>query len=254
MGCCIIRQLSENSCEILLRKAELRLGLMKIKSKDMDRVLYRNSTRLKMNQTQFKVACRNLGLNTNDEAIIYFFDMFYTIETASYSVRLLSLLGILYGNSLKSEKILLLFQNYDEDSSKSLGPTEITHMIEDISKIYFEFMCSFAFYLYPDADIESLIKHKEKLRCIRTALIQHLSRIIMEDHPNDVSFEEFSEILEIREISYLLSGTELRQYSVVLMESIIEIAEKVNKFDEIKDSIDEPTARRLGINIKNQMN
>lgn len=248
MGCCGTRTLDEDSCEKLLQLAENSIGLATTGSKEIDRVFHRHSSYLKMSKVQFAIACRDLKINIENPDVNDFFLMFYKNDLFFYCVRKLSLVGILFGKATVTEKVILLFQNYDGDASKTLEKSEVKLMLQDIFEISFSSLAIFASKLNGGANYAYIDKYKMRLNSMKSTLMKYFMIMIFEDNAEAITFEKFGQLFTNSDLTNLLSSHELRTFSKELMKSIVKIAEAVGNIDEILKNIDDETAKRLGLN------
>ena len=247
-------RLKPSNCEKFVENSERFLRLHEIKSKDIDRVSHRYSCNLRMTQVQFSLACRELKINRNDEKINSFFLMFHNHTEDTYCVKKLALLGILLGNGIFSEKLMLLFQNYDTDSSRSLGKEEVKLMLKDITTICFHFIPSFARSLYRGDNVEYLDEYKKELMCMKVSLVHYFMSIFFESGNEQLGYEGFCTIFNSGNVSVLLDPTSLRVYCKEMLRVVQKTAEIVQEYIKDPGKLNTEMSRRLGISIPNIKN
>ncbi|OMJ65073.1 hypothetical protein SteCoe_39445 [Stentor coeruleus] len=220
MGCSESIKVNKTYCEILIAKEVSYLKFEGIKAIDFDRLTHRNSYNLLMSNTQFLFVCKQFSISINDPNVNSFFMNFYSKSNFYYSVRELSALGILLGSGRIKEKINLLFENYDLDSSKSLTKKEILVMLEDICKISFQYLPNFAIKSINSSESEHIVFYQSELKSIKFSLIHYYHDLLFEDLSDEITKDQFCKKFESKEILYLLSPESLRIYSKEILLNI----------------------------------
>lgn len=213
MGCGGSKKVHRAYCESLIAREVSYLKLERIKAIDFDRLTHRNSFNLLMSENQFQLVCKQFFINIKDPNISSFFMNFFSKSNFYYSVRELSTLGILLGSGDLKEKVNLLFENYDLDSSQTLTKKEILVMLEDVCKISLQYLPSFAAKCLDSSESEHIALYQSELKSIKFSLIHHYHDLLFEDLSEEINKDQFRKKFENKEILYLLSPESLRTYS-----------------------------------------
>ena len=162
--------------------------------------MHRYSKSMQMSKAQLALACKDLHIDKNDQTIYSFFLMFYNEEEDYYCTRRLSLLGILLGNSKLEEKVHLLFQNYDVDSSRTLGEDEIQLMLKDILTISFQNLPNFARHHISAEKCVQIDDYKKDLITMKGSFVKYYLGHFFEDTHDDMSYTKFCELFNKQDI------------------------------------------------------
>ena len=213
MGCCRTRNLSKDSgIESLISLSEAKLDFQNYSSVYLDRLIYRNSTHMKMSEQQFSRFFESLKKIESKDQVKDFFRLFYNIKEKTYKTRLISTFGILMGQGSFDEKVSLIFDNYDDEYTRILSKEKIQKMIHDI--FYISCFCLPAF-----AARKSLInikfeieQYKQKLGIMKNGICNYLVNLIFEDlGHNQVSICEFRSLMEKKDIRGILDAQGFRK-------------------------------------------
>ncbi|OMJ77818.1 hypothetical protein SteCoe_22523 [Stentor coeruleus] len=245
MGCGGSIKVSKAHCENLIAKEISLLKFERIKAIDFDRLTHRNSYNLLMSENQFLLVCKHFSININDPNINSFFMNFYSKSNFYYSVRELSALGILLGSGSLKEKTNLLFENYDLDSSQTLTKTEILVMLEDVCKISFQHLPTFAIKSINSSESEHIVNYQSELKSIKFSLIHHYHDLLFEDLSDEITKDQFRKKFEIKEILYLLSPESLRIYSKQILLNIQNAVKAVKTYIENPEALNSSTMSKL---------
>src|SRR5574343_2107114 len=130
MGCCNTRDFKRD-CDIesVISESEACLDLHNYSSEYLDRVIHRNSTQMKMSEQQFSRFFESLKKVESRNEVKDFFRLFYDSKEQNYETRLISTFGILMGQGSYQDKANLIFDNYDDESSRTLTKTQVRNMI-----------------------------------------------------------------------------------------------------------------------------
>lgn len=234
MGCCISRTPGNSDCENLLQNAEASLKIHFLKSKDIDRVVHRYSSNFHTSDSQFEIAFKDLKFEMENPNIVDFFKMFYLREHYAYCVRKITCLGVLLGSGEFIEKVHLLFQNYDVDSSNSLGKEEVKLMISDIISIVFQYLLTYAMCMFDSAQSNDLEEYKKSLINIKGTISNYFLNLIFEGQDQEISLENFVRQFTQTECKFLITTSQLRIYSIEIQKVVSKTAVVV------QDCIDHP--------------
>lgn len=205
MGCAHRRNLSQSLEKNYFFEFEVSLGLSLHTSMYLDRTFYRFSENGFLSRSQFNSCCAYLSIDRYTHQI--FFENF--IINCKYSAKLLSCLGILLGSGKSSEKILILFQNYDNDCSNTLDSNEIIHMINDIATVACVFIPNYVCKMNVSNDF--LERYFKKLCLCSKGFASKAAELILDDL-DQITFQWFKERFRvIQGLKSLLSSKKLRK-------------------------------------------
>lgn len=205
MGCAHSRDSSLSIEENYFNSFEESIGLSQHTSTYLDRTFYRFSEDGLLTPSQFKSCCKYLSINRAQHQ--KFFNSFKIGDT--YSAQKLSCLGILLGSGKKTDKILILFQNYDSDCSNTLDSEEIIEMIESLIFVGSTLISEYVSSLHPDD--EYLKKYSIKLKLSSRGYSIEISKIIL-DGLKEISFQMFlKRFREVKCLKKILKGDSLRK-------------------------------------------
>ena len=227
MGCCGSRKLSTAKVESLLINVEKSLTLALYTCKEIDRIMHRHSFNLKISQTQFSVICKDLKIEQKSDTY-NLLQLFYKPSEFHYSAIELSSLGILLGIGSKEEKIELLFQNYDEDTSNELETEEIINMLNHLMTISFGYLLTHASRVLKDYEIE-IIEFKQSLLRVKTTMISFFQGEILGEDIKTMNSTQFTAVFEKPELLCLLNPHELRKNTRQVTEMISATANMVEQ-------------------------
>ncbi|OMJ69605.1 hypothetical protein SteCoe_32623 [Stentor coeruleus] len=219
MGCAACKGADLNALESgVFADFEKNLGFDRLKSIEIDRILHRYCTFLKMSKTQIAIAFRemNVSLENYSDFIEWFYD------GDSYLVKRLNCLGIYLGQGDANEKIKLLFQNFDEDASGTLSITEIEAMVSEL--IFVSCLAIPSYTLSLHRNNSNLRSYASKLTMLKPGMIRHFTNLIM-DESLEISQSQFSDCFKNKKILNLLSTSRLRMYGASLYEDVIKPAD-----------------------------
>ena len=221
MGCsCTNRESSHGIESKYLTPLEKDLKFHLRESKEIDRVFHRNHTYNKMNNVQLQTACRALGIDL--ERFQSFFDRFSANDY--YDMKKLNCLGILLGKGTITEKVKLVFENSDLDTSKTLSREEIEHMIESLISVSCIIIPSYAMSI--NGNSQELEKYVQHMFLIIRGTQRFFTSLILEKRC-DINLEEFQECFTYDVVQKLLSSRTLREYAVELYANVVKPAELV---------------------------
>ena len=221
MGCtCTTREGYRSIESNFLTPLEKDLRLHMRFSKDIDRILHRNSTNYKMTKAQLQTACKYLGVDF--ERFQGFFDRFST--GSYYLMKKLNSLGILLGKGTIEDKIVLLFQNYDIDTSGTLSREEIEMMIESLLSVSCIIIPSYALVL--NRSNKYLEDYVQRMQPLMRATQRHFIKLILEEKTT-INAEEFQMCFQCNLNENLLSSKKLREYTLDLYATVQKPAELI---------------------------
>lgn len=235
MGCTACKGADLNTLESgVFADFEKNIGFDRLKAIEIDRILHRYSTFLKMSKTQMARAFSemNLSLENHSDFIEWFYD------GDSYMVKRLNCLGIFLGQGDVAEKIKLLFQNFDEDASGTLSFIEIESMVSELIFVSCIAIPSYTLSLHPNNP--NLRSYASKLTMLKSGMTRHFANLIM-DESIEISQSEFSDCFKNKKILNLISTSRLRMYAASLYEDVIKPA------DIIMASLDNPISLETDI-------
>lgn len=213
MGCCNTRDLSKDSnIESVIYQSEVSLDFHNYSSEYLDRAIHRNSTQMKMSEQQFSRFFESLKKIESKDEVKDFFRLFYDMKDHSYETRLISTFGILMGQGSYDEKASLIFDNYDDESTRILTKDQIKNMILDI--FYISCICLPAYAARKTltsvkCEIE---QYKQKLGIMKNGICNHLVNLIFEDLEQDqLRIDEFRRLMAKREIRGILEAQAFRK-------------------------------------------
>lgn len=247
MGCCEARKVIQ-SPEAHLTATECSLEIWKKSAKEIDRQSHRYSTNLIISKSQFSFLCNELQISKQFK-LIKFLEMFYNSNANGYSARLISTLGILYGSGTVNEKINLLFQNYDSDSSKYLDFEEVQGMISDITKIAFEFTPELMLKNFTKLGGIEIKEFLNELVVMKPYVISYFTAKIIDEEDEGVSLIDFKKKMKEYDVKTILDPHEFRVFSSEVWKIITETAEIIENITKSKLKIDKGLAKRLSISV-----
>ena len=177
MGCCETASVPKLTPESRISEFEDKLEIRMMPAERVDRVIHRYSSSLKISQIQFEMIFKELQLLKSSLAYSYF-QMFYNENEDAYEARELSSVGIVYCSGTDQEKITLLFQNYDLDSSKSLISDEIKEMVADLTNIAVSYSSGFMITNaklngVSNGEVDSFIEYRKEMISLRPILMSY---------------------------------------------------------------------------------
>ncbi|OMJ67402.1 hypothetical protein SteCoe_35442 [Stentor coeruleus] len=241
MGCTACKGSDTNTLESgVFADFEKNIGFERLKAIEIDRILHRYCTFLKMSKTQMAKAIRemNVSLENHSDFIKWFYD------GDSYLVKRLNCLGILLGQGDTNEKIKLLFQNFDEDASGTLSIIEIENMVSEIVFVSCLAIPSYTLSLHPNNP--NLRSYASKLSMLKSGMTRHFTTLIM-DESIEISQSEFSDCFKNKKILNLLSTSRLRMYGASLYEDVIKPADIIMASLDNPETLDTNIVRRISI-------
>ena len=250
MGCCL-SQSSKPELEIISIENSLEIKLQP--AIRIDRLIHRYSNRLQISPLQFAALCKELQVEKHSFSYKYF-KMFYNESNESHNARELASAGIMHCQGTDEEKINLLFQNYDIDSSKTLEAEEIKLMVADLTNIALLYSSEFTLATEVSRNLNSggslrLIEYRKELVCIRPILMSFYNVAILEDHPKKITLEEFHEIFLKNDMISLIIPHEMRKLSQRFSLMLSKTVNMVQYMMKNPKSIDKSFTRRLGTGI-----
>jgi hypothetical protein len=249
MGCCANRNLNlgieEKLCAI-----EKNLNFSRTTAHEIDRISHRYSTDLVISAQQFIALCKELKLEENS-LTHEFLTLFFKNEINGYPVQTITVLGILLASGKFSDKISLLFSNYDVDSSGFLEVEEIKLMVFEITAISLSFIPHFASKKLSYPDLDELEKWRNDLASIRGCMNSYFANIILEDLKR-INSEQFKRAFEKDELSCLMSTHELRMASQKVLRTVKETAELVDRVLKDPESLEKSLVRQISLKLQNR--
>ena len=221
MGCACIIEHPPDSENHSFTQAESHIGFGKLRSIYIDRVLHRHSSNFVISKKQLSLICKELAID--EDSLQSFFKMFY--KNRGYELLRLSCLGILLGQGSLNEKAMLLFENYDYDTSKTLSKDEVKIMITDILTI--------SCIIIPNYSLElrfspELYKYSTNLKMVVSGLINHFTDKIVEDK-SELNPDEFVECIKNNDLKILVSSIDIRNYAYEVYLRISKSAELIKE-------------------------
>jgi Ca2+-binding EF-hand superfamily protein len=247
MRCCEVNRARGNDPEDIIYNLEVSLNFSKLPALDIDRLTHRFCTNLIISKAQFSTICKELKLESN--TLTYeFLETFYDSSSCGYPVVLLSTLGTLLGSGTQNSKLILLFKNYDIDSSNMLEREEIRKMCDDVTCISFQYIVSFASRKSSEDIQHVLSDYKNQLMSIKNTMGQYFTNIIMQDRQH-VSIEEFLDTFHRPELGAFLNPHNLRVSSKDLLKIVFRAAEAVNIMMSENVVVDKKLERKLSLRL-----
>lgn len=221
MGCvCLSRNHFTSAEKKYFSPVEDSLGFDSKTSKEIDRILHRNSTHNKISLTQLRIICTMLCFKF--ESLLNFFAYFSNGDY--YLTKKLNCAGILLGKGSQAEKLILLFQNYDIDLSGTLSDSEISIMIDDLLTVACIIIPTHAFSM--QMDDQELGRHVLNLKTIYKGMHRQYLGLLL-DNKKEISLTEFEICFQYSVVAKLLCSKDLREYAFQLYMSVIGPAEIV---------------------------
>lgn len=222
MGCTNSREiLNESEIESIILSSTKKLGFSHYKSEYLDRVIHRNSKDFKISEAQLNQMLKSLNLGQSDSKVRNFLKFFYSEKNKLYDTQKISTLGILLGKSSFSEKLHLLFQNYDLDFTDSLARDEIFKMIKDIFYITCYCLPTFAMNFFEDEKKEAIFKYKNKLNIVGNGISKFYANLIFEDyHEPFIQYKEFETIMSGENLRGILEPESFRMKTLDVCRTI----------------------------------
>ena len=255
MGCCCSLYNPSLNPEVKVCEIEDKLEIKVLSAERVDKMIYRYSKSLKVSQAQFKVFCNELPLEKDSFSCAYF-KMFYNEECDYYNVKELSSAAILYCYGSDEEKIKLLFQNYDDDSSKTISSNELKQIISDLTNIVLSYSTNFAILnsskSLADSEYNLLTDYRKELISIRPIIMSYYNSFILENYPESIKLNEFQTVLMKKEINSLISPHKMRELCFRFKQSLSKTVELVQKIMEDPESVDKSITRRLTMRLSSE--
>lgn len=256
MGCTTGRS-REAFCkdEELILKEEETLGYTAIDCKEIDRTFHRFSSQFKMSDSQFTAAFDGLNIDMTkfkrkdtQDPKVPFYENFRDDENL-YLVQKLTTLGIMCGGGTDEDKALTLFENYDEDTSKSIGVSEFKSMLNDLLEIALIFLPKYALENTSGLERTSLTQYIEKLLNVKNTLSIYLFQRLMESDFDELSKSHFIISFKDQELRSLLNSSKLRKLAIDKYNDLITPATLVRAYmrDEHKfmERLKEPLFKEM---------
>ena len=202
-----------------------------------------------MSQAQFSLACKDLNIDRNDKNMDSFFLAFYNYDEDCFCARRISLVGVLLGNSNIEEKIHLLFQIYDTDSSKTLRMSEIKLMLNDILTISLKSLPNFARFCNSGANSDAIDDYKNELISMKGSFVKYYLDIFFEESHSDIHYNKFFELFNNKDIWILTSPTALRNHCKVLLNDVKDKATIIEELLSHPEKLNPELMRRLELSI-----
>lgn len=220
MGCISSRSKDEiTEVDSIITNFEISLGFSTLDAYIVDRTFHRFSCNKSMSYVQLKKAFSELKLNYND------FECFYSkfIVKNVFNMRKLNTLGILLSSSKDTDKLKVLFQNYDDDVSGTLAHDEIKIMLKDISEIFCEYTPQYSFSL--SSGNNEMYEYVKTVNSIRKSIVTQIIGNIIEDKEN-VSIDDLIKACKYDEgVESILYPQKLRSYCISVRKSILKTVE-----------------------------
>ncbi|CAG9325028.1 unnamed protein product [Blepharisma stoltei] len=222
--------------EEIIKRAEDTLGFTNLESKELDRTFHRFSTDFKMTDNQFFTSLEDINVDTKpirtyDAAspICKFYDEFKDEENFFHAQRL-TCLGILLGNGAVADKALVLFENYDMDTSKSISQQEFLCLLKDLVNISLVWLPKYAMELCQGDEKMKLQQYIEKLANIKDTLVVYLSQRVNEIDDEELSKPLFLVSFKDEEVKSLLQSHSLRKLALEKYNDLIAPATLVRAY------------------------
>jgi hypothetical protein len=230
MGCCNKRaELNPKICEKLISDYAKRLSVRHIRALDFDRASHRFSYRLKLSPVQMLEMCKHLQISFDSPLVTCFFKNFYDEKELNYSVKKISLFGILFCKGLIEEKISMLFELYDIDTSGSLSRYELFTLLQDLFFVAIDGVLSYTLDVCNNIHKDTLVDYFKELNMIKRPLIKYYAAKFVDDHTFEVSREEYARVMAKEDMKLLVCPKKLRLYCIAVYNQIARQAQFVQK-------------------------
>jgi hypothetical protein len=233
MGCYGSRSSLSMSIELrYLIPFEKSLGFQSCLAKDCNDIFYKYSSNEFLTFSQLTKALSELGIYY--KPFIEFFLGFNkssseTLPNRRYNTRKLICLGTLFGKGNKSDKIILLFTQYEIKSSKLLSKYELYTMISDITLISLKIIPEFnALANRRDSNLE---KYVLDINTLLDYTIQKYVNFFLQG-TIEMNFDEFCKAFETRKIKRILNPSKLRRW---VYKQHIKVMSNLEKFGASQD-------------------
>lgn len=195
-----------------IEEVEKFLNLHIISSLKLDLLLHRYSYSNFIPEKNFLKVCNALSINYQTTKEFYsLFQITGKLNNKElvFCSRKLCSLGIIYGSSKEIEKVKLLFQNYDIDTSKILNCYEILQLVQDVVFIVLEAIPLFATFLYPfDSELLRLV---QKFNMAKEYVQNIITQILINDS-SEITYAAFVKSFKNFQVRSLINPKELRNF------------------------------------------
>ncbi|OMJ74690.1 hypothetical protein SteCoe_26332 [Stentor coeruleus] len=195
-----------------IEEVEKLLNLQLISSRKLDLLLHRYSYSNFIPEKNFLKVCDALSINY--QVTKHFYSLLKITDNGNnkeliFCSRKLCTLGIIYGSSSELEKVRLLFQNYDIDTSKVLNTYEISKLVQDVVFIVLEAIPLFAMHLYPfDSEIMCFI---QKFNMAKEYVQDIIVNMLMNDS-SEITYAAFLKSFKSFQVRSLINPKDLRKF------------------------------------------
>ncbi|OMJ91241.1 hypothetical protein SteCoe_6217 [Stentor coeruleus] len=218
MGCTHANTHEKNSLEkAFISLFEQSLGFTNLKVADFNRIILFYSDFPKMSTTQFFNAFQSIQVAVHEHK--NFYEIF--LEDNLISARKICCLGILLCNGEVSEKVSLIFDNYDKYCSGSLSINKTEEMIYEIVNI----VCSIIpkYVLSLNRTNQELRKYVSKLSVLVPTVVRNYITVIM-GNSKKITKANFIKYFSQPKMIYLLNPSRLRSYTFKMFRDMVKPA------------------------------
>lgn len=218
MGCSHTNAHDKNRFERpLLSLFEQNLGFSLVNVIEFNRVIRLYSDFPSMSTSQFTNAFLSIQVNTQEHK--KFYEKFF--EDNLISARKICCLGILLCSGEVSEKVSLMFDNYDKYCSNTLLIGKIEEMIYEIVNI----VCSVIpqYVLSLNRTNQELRKYVSKLSVLVPTVVRNYVTVIM-GNSGKITKNAFVEYFSQPKMVYLLNPSQLRAYMFKMFKNMVKPA------------------------------
>lgn len=216
-------------------QVEKDLELSQYKSDDLDKYFHRYSYAEEISLDNLIKVGKIIGFDAQSKK--EFYDQFIVSALAVRKAEMLNsrricTLSIILGIASDTDKIKLLFQNYDLDSNKYLDKQEVIMLIEDILWI---FLCAVPKYTFLVNGKNPVISNEiEKLNSAQSYAKNSIITHIL-DSESRVTMESYAKKFTKKEVKILLNPVRLRNHALEVYEKFMQHEKELEMQKKLKE-------------------
>ncbi|OMJ70106.1 hypothetical protein SteCoe_32001 [Stentor coeruleus] len=220
---------------ISFTQVEKDLGLNQHKSDDLDKYFHRYSYSEEISPDNLFKVGKIIGFDAQSKK--EFYDQFAVTTLAIRKVQMLNsrricTLSIILGNASESDKIKLLFQNYDLDSNKYLDKQEIVMLIEDILWIFLYAIPNYTLLINENNALISneALKLNSAQSYAKNDIITHIL-----DSESRITMESYAKKFTKKEVKMLFNPERLRHHALEIYEKNLQHEKELEMQKRLKE-------------------
>ncbi|OMJ74740.1 hypothetical protein SteCoe_26286 [Stentor coeruleus] len=212
---------NEGSALYLCAQAERNLQISQFPSEDLDNYFHRYSYAEELTIENLNKVSHIIGFDTLSKETFYaqfIINKLAVRQSLILNSRRICTLSIILGRSDESEKLRLLFKNYDLDANKNLDKKEILLLIDDVLWVFLYAIPQYAKSLEPQNSIlnDGVTKMANAHEYIKSELF---SRFL--DKETSVTIESYMKKFGKKDLKIILYPNRIRHFALEVMDKML---------------------------------